>query len=229
MLPSDAPLTPNGDTARGWVTEELSRAEYGHELSPLTRAIRWLLQVLSDALGGGVGRPPVAAVLLGLFLVLLVVLVVVVIRNPVRLAHRATSAAVFDGEVHSLADARAASARAAGDGDWDMALVWAFRVLVLVLAESGVLRDAPGLTAHEAVSQAAPHFPGAVDALMGAADLFDAVRYGTAHATAADHARVTALTASLGSPDTPGTPAGPGAQEPRDAVTAPAGPVGTHR
>lgn len=213
MLPTDAPLTPDGDTARGWVTDELSRAEYGHELSPLTRAIRWILQAVSDALGGGSARPPVAAVLLVLFAIALVIVVVLVIRNPVRLTHRGSSSAVFDGEEHSLEEARERADRAAREGDLDLALVWGFRVLVLVLAESGVVRDTPGLTAREAASHASARYPQVSGELSWASDLFDAVRYGTAHATGGDHARVLVLADSLGHPapsDDPGTPSRPG-------------------
>ncbi|WP_312347711.1 DUF4129 domain-containing protein [Actinomyces sp.] len=222
MLPTDAPLTPDGDTARGWVTDELARAEYGHELSPLTRAIRWILQAVSDALGGGTARPPVAAVLLVLFAIALVIVVVLVIRNPVRLTHRGSSSAVFDGEERSPGEARERADRAAHEGDFDLALVWGFRVLVLVLAGSGVVRDTPGLTAREAVSHAAARYPQVAGELSWAADLFDAVRYGTAHATGGDHTRVLALADSLGQSapaDQSGSPSGPGLspQVPRPA------------
>lgn len=205
MHPTDAPLTPDGDTARGWVTDELSRAEYGHELSPLTRAVRWVLQTIMDALDGGVGTPPVAAVVLVLFALALVVVVVVVWRNPVRLRHRGVSSAVFDGEERSLAQARDRALAAAREGDADLALVWAFRVLVLLLAESGVVRDTPGLTAREAVSRAATRHPDHTSELSWSADLFDAVRYGTGHAAPSDHARVLALADSLAD-TTPATP-----------------------
>ena len=197
MQPADAPLTPDGDTARGWVEEELSRAEYGHELSPLTRAIRWILQALSDALGGGVARPPVAAILLVVFAVLLVVVIVLVVRNPLRFSHQLSSSAVFDGEERSLEDAQDLEAAAVSQGDWDTAVVWAFRVLVLLLAGSGLLRDTPGLTAREAASQAGDAHPGLRRELMWSADLFDSVRYGDTHATAADHSRVRALQGAL--------------------------------
>lgn len=193
MLATDAPVTPDGDTARGWVTDELSRAEYGHELSPLTRAIRWILQAVADALGGGTARPPVAAILLAVFAILLVVLVVLVVRNPVRLTHRASSSAVFDGDERSLAQARALESAAVEAEDWDAAVVWAFRVLVLLLAESGTLRETPGLTAREAASQAGDARPGSQAELRWSADLFDAVRYGDTHATREDHARLHAL------------------------------------
>lgn len=225
MLSTDAPLTPDGDTARGWVTDELSRAEYGHELSPLTRAIRWILQAISDALGGGTARPPVAVVVLVLFAIALVIVVVLVIRNPVRLRHRGSSSAVFDGEERSLGEARGRADSAAHEGDFDLAFVWGFRVLVLVLAEAGVVRDTPGLTAREAVSHATTRSHLVAGELSWAADLFDAVRYGTAHATGADHVRVLALADSLERPepgDRPGTSSRPkrppqSAQRPQSA------------
>jgi hypothetical protein len=198
------------------VADELSRAEYGHELSPLTRAIRWILQAITDALGGGTARPPVAAILIVLFAIALVIVVVLVIRNPVKLTRRGSSSAVFDGEERSLGEARGRAAAAADEGDFDLAFVWGFRVLVLVLAEAGVLRDTPGLTAREAVSHAFARYDLVAGELSWAADLFDAVRYGTAHATGGEHLRVLALADSLERP-VPGDQPGKSSQAERSS------------
>lgn len=193
MLPLDAPLTPDGDTARSWVEEELSRAEYSDELSPLTRAIRWILQTVVDALGGRHVDTPVAVLLLGAFALFLVVLVVVVVLNPVRLRARRVSSEIFDGENHSLEESARAGAEAAARGAWDEAVVWRFRVLVLTLARADVLRDSPGLTAREAAAQAGGQLGDLTQELSWSASLFDGVRYGTSHAHRDDHIRLSLL------------------------------------
>lgn len=198
MLPLDAPLTPDGDTARSWVEEELSRAEYSSELSPLTRGIRWVLQTVLDALGGGRSDTPVAVVLLVAFALFLVVLGVVVVLNPVRVRTGGSSAEVFDGEGRSLRDSLGAAANAAGRGDWDEAVVWRFRVLVLTLARARLVRDAPGLTAREATTQAGAQLGDLTKELAWSASLFDAVRYGTTHAGAGDHDRLRVLVDAVG-------------------------------
>lgn len=198
MLPLDAPLTPDGDTARSWVEEELSRAEYSSELSPLTRGIRWILQTVVDALGGRHVDTPVAVVLLVAFALFLVVLGVVVALNPVRVRAGGSSAEVFDGEGHSLRDSLGAADDAAGRGDWDEAVVWRFRVLVLTLARARLVRDAPGLTAREAATQAGVQLGDLTEELAWSASLFDAVRYGTTHAGARDHERLRALVDAVG-------------------------------
>lgn len=194
MFPLDAPpLTPDGDTARGWVTEELSRAEYGTGLTPLTRAIRWILQSLADAFGGGHTDTPIAVILLAAFAVFLVVLLLVVIANPVRLRARSGSSAVFDGEGSSWAETLEAATHAAQRGAWDEAVVWRFRALVLALARGGLVREAPGLTAREATTQAGARLADLEPGLTWAAALFDGVRYGTVHAREEDHRRLGAL------------------------------------
>lgn len=178
--PLDAPLTPDGDEARRWVRDELARAEYGTELSPLTRAIRWVLQALADAFGGGGGQVPVGAIVLILVGAILVVLLVVVLINPVRLRAHRSAGAVFDGEDHTLEDCRAAAREASRREQWDEAVIWSFRVLVLSAAAHGLVHDGPGLTAHEAAAQALAHRPDREAQWRWAADLFDAVRYGQA-------------------------------------------------
>ncbi len=197
MLPLDAPVTPDGDEAQSWVTDELSRAEYGDEASPLTRAIRWVLQLIVDAVGGGTDSPPITAVILVLVLFVLALIAVAVIRNPIHLGDHGASALVFDADPTTREDARDRAHAAGLADDWDLALVWAFRVLVLDLAARDIVRDTPGLTAHEATSQASNRIPGHSDDLAWVGGLFDRVRYGTLHATRADVGRLDSLVRAL--------------------------------
>jgi hypothetical protein len=57
------------------------------------------------------------------------------------------------------------------------------RAVARAAVERVVLDDAPGRTAHEVALALAGPFPGEADALLRAADAFDAVRYGDQRAT----------------------------------------------
>ena len=126
-------------------------------------------------------------------IVLVAVALIALILNPVR-ARRRVSASVFDEDGQSAQEVRAALKRALAEGDWDQAFVWRYRILVLEAGALGVLADTPGLTAHEAASQAARSAPALAQELMAEADLFDTVRYGEGHAGSADVERLGALT-----------------------------------
>lgn len=198
--------TPDDDEARRWLAEELARPEYGSELSPLTRFIRWILQALSDAASGGdVDIPIEVFVIVGVSIALLVLLLAVLF-NPIRLGDRRKSSAVFDGEDISIEQARERLEESLRSQDAEAVIVWAFRLVVLDLANRGVLRDGPGLTALEAAHHAGRAVPLLAVDLETAAALFDAVRYGDEPATTADvdtmltlHQRVQAVAPSRSS------------------------------
>lgn len=226
LLAADAPLTPDGDQAQSWVREELSRPEYGDRLSPLTRAIRWLLELVGGAFGQGGHQVPVGAIVLAVFAVFLVVLAVIVVRNPVRLTHRAASSAVFDGEPLTREDADARAREATAARRWDEAVVWTFRVLVADLADRGEVRDAPGLTAREATSQARRHHEDLAGELDWSSTRFDDVRYGTPGTSGADEgdvARLRGLVRALASAPAAHRhdPPGPPSATPGPTPTAP--------
>ncbi|MDC4232671.1 DUF4129 domain-containing protein [Actinomyces sp. B33] len=193
MTPAGAPLTPDDDQARSWLSDELARPEYSEELSPLTRAIRRVLQYLADVLSGsGDWRPPLEVVVLALLAIALVVIVVIVVRNPIR-ARRRAAGAVFDAETTGIVEALGALDSAREGARWDEAFVWSYRVLVLRLADAGLVHDGPGLTAHEASAHAGARLPGLAAPLTREADAFDAIRYGDAGASPADVDRLSRL------------------------------------
>ncbi|WP_034284898.1 DUF4129 domain-containing protein [Schaalia suimastitidis] len=191
-------VTPDKDEAQRWVFDELAKPEYSDELTPLTRFIRRILQWIADALEGGGTPPPLEFWLLIGFALAVIVAVAIVLFNPVRLARHRKSGAVFDGEAVSLLQAQQHLALAIQAKEWDNALVWAFRILVLSLAERGMLKDGPGVTAHEAAIAAARAVPADRDQFLTAAASFDAVRYGDASADEAMTRQVVALSERFG-------------------------------
>ena len=188
------PLTPDLDEAQSWLSEELSRGEYHRDLDPVSKFFARIYRSLAESFNwDGHGVPPVQLIVLVMVIVLVAVALIALILNPVR-ARRRVSASVFDEDGQSAQEVRAALKRALAEGDWDQAFVWRYRILVLEAGALGVLADTPGLTAHEAASQAARSAPALALELMAEADLFDTVRYGEGHAGSADVERLGALT-----------------------------------
>jgi putative membrane protein len=197
ILPSDVPLTPDSDQAQTWITEELARPEYGSELSPLTRAIRSLLELFLRGFGSGEETIPVEGIILGIFLLFLIFLGVVVLLNPVRMRRAAQRAQVFDDDSLTAEDVRRAMAEAEKSAQWDMATVWAFRLIVMELTKADILRDSPGLTAGEASERAGSRFPQLKDDFARARSSFAAIRYGDAPGTRSDYAAMRSLEGAL--------------------------------
>jgi hypothetical protein len=174
------PLTPDDDTARRWVTGELSKPEYAaarpNWFDLLSQKIAEWFGSLH--LGGGQGTSGWLAVIGGAVAVALIVLAVLRFGLP-RLNRRARAAAL-GGEVADTRTAeqlRVAADRAAAQGDWSLAVIERFRALAASLAERTVVTVRPGTTAHEVALQAAAVFPADAAGLRDAADTFDAARY----------------------------------------------------
>jgi hypothetical protein len=174
------PLTPDDDTARRWLTQELSKPEYASArpnwFDLLSRRIAEWFDSLS--LGGGHGAPGWLAVIGGGLVLVIVVFALLRFGLPRR--SRRTRARRVGGEVadtRSAEQLRAAADRAAAQGDWSLAVIERFRAIAASLAERTVVTVQPGTTAHEVALQAAGAFPAEAAALRGAADTFDAARY----------------------------------------------------
>ncbi len=220
-LVADVPVTPDRETARRWLVEELSRPEYDTQPSLLQRLLEWFLGLFD---GMGSLQAPPWQVLLGLLVaVVLVVLVARWVTGPVRLARRArrSGAVVAADDARTAAQMRRAADDAAARGDWAVAVAERFRAVVRSLEDRTVLDERPGRTAQEAASDAGVRLPGHAADLVRAATLFDAVVYGHRGATEADDASLRELDARLAAakvvaagarprPDRPAHPDGPG-------------------
>lgn len=196
MLGCEAPLTPDDEEARSWVLAELSRPDYApEEPSHLSRFFNWLLErFFSGAVKSAPASFPVAGFFIFLLGIALLAIIVIVATHPIRLRRRMRHTAVFDADSElSLTDVRKKISEARAQGDLDAVLVWSYRLFVLNLARGGILRDTPGLTANEAAQAAITALPALTDAINQATYSFAAVRYGDAHATAADCEQIDSL------------------------------------
>lgn len=196
-LGADVPVTPDRDTARRWLTEELARPEYATEPSLLQRLWEWFLGLFDGM--GGLEAPP-WKVLAGIAVALVVVVLVAWwVTGPVRLSRRtrASAAVVAADDARTAAELRAAADAAAARGDWALAVTERFRALVRSLEDRTVLDEQAGRTAQEAATDAGARLPGHAAALVDAATLFDAVVYGHRGARESDDAGLRELDARL--------------------------------
>ena len=107
-LRGDVPVTPDADTARRWLQEELLDPVYQDQPSLLMRFIDWLVGLFDGVEVLDVN--PVVASLVVVGVVLVVAVIAYVIAGPVRLSRRArTSATVFEDDTRSATDLRAAA------------------------------------------------------------------------------------------------------------------------
>ncbi|WP_022881590.1 DUF4129 domain-containing protein [Gryllotalpicola ginsengisoli] len=200
-LAADAPpLTPDDDTARRWLGDELSKPEYQAArptwFDLLSQRVKDWFESLQLP-GGGHASAGWLAVAAAVVVVGLLVAAFVAYGMP-RLGRRAVrpfSGAVADSR--SAAELRAAADAAASAGDWTLAVIERFRAIAQSLDERTVIRLRPGTTAHEVGRQAAPAFPVEAAALRDAADTFDRARYLGRAQSEADHARLRELDARL--------------------------------
>ena len=177
MLGCEIPLTPDQGEARDWLLEELSKGVYGEISGPI-------VSFVSDLIDGffrlsswrGEGTPPISLILTFLAIIAIAALIVVLILHPIRLAKR-RSRSVFEEET-STPQVRASFDEAVASQDWNLAYVWAYRLMVLGLDDHDVVSSTPGLTAREAADAATRVAPGLAPQLSTYAETFDEVRYG---------------------------------------------------
>ncbi len=199
MFFCEAPLTPDDEEARAWVSAELSRPDYlPTPPSALSRFFDWLIQHLVS--GASKAAPvgfPIEGFFIFLLFVILAIIAIIVITHPIRLRRRMRRTAVFDSDsTLSLRDVMKRIDEARASGDLDATLIWSYRLFVLYLARDGILRDTPGLTADEAGRAAQNAFPFLAAPITSATSIFASVRYGEGHASAEDCAGMDQLIAA---------------------------------
>ncbi|NUR09261.1 MAG: DUF4129 domain-containing protein [Nocardioidaceae bacterium] len=192
LLVVAAALRPDPPTARSWLDDELSRAEYRQGL--LERFQGWLADVWDRLTQGALGAHPFsAAAAIGLTVLLVVVVALLVVRVRPETRYAAGSAPLLADASVSPEQHRAEAEAALAAGDADRALVEAFRALASRSVARGLLVERPGLTAHELAAELGPRFPELAEPLAASADRFDRVFYGRFTAAPDDARRVLEL------------------------------------
>ena len=180
MLSCEVPLTPDQGEARDWLLKELAKGEYGEIRGPIVGFVKNLIDDFFRLLSWkGQGTPPISLILAILAIIVIAALVIVLILNPIRLAKRRKSGLVFEEET-SAPQVQASFDEAVAAQDWNLAYVWAYRLMVLGLDGHDVVSSTPGLTAREAADAATRVAPGLAPQLSAYAESFDKVRYGRA-------------------------------------------------
>lgn len=177
-------MRPDPDQARAWLESELAKAEY-HQQGLLQRFLDWLDGLwarLATAASDAGGLSTVLAVALALVVVAVALLVVPRIRRTPRNGN--DDRPVLGGERTSADEHRHRAEVALAEARHSDAVVEGMRALARRMVDRGVLEDTPGSTAHEIALAVADAFPDHRDHLVAVADLFDAVQYGEAAASA---------------------------------------------
>ncbi|ALE06679.1 hypothetical protein AL755_16450 [Arthrobacter sp. ERGS1:01] len=181
----DVPVTPGADEARRWAAEELAKAVYQNAKPGLAEQfIAWVKKALAGFLDGMGSLNANAGLLVVIGILLVAVIAAVAVVRPRLNRKRARDAAVFAGpSVLTAGQHRSLARAAAAAGDLDTAVSEQFRALVRAGEERDVVSPAPGRTAAEVAAELQRAFPAHGQALLRAADIFNAVRYGHAKAS----------------------------------------------
>lgn len=187
------PLEPGADEARDLLLRELTKPIYDDGMSLFERFIFWLLGLVDD--GQGVSDGVSLSLTLAVVTAGIIIIAIIFWRTgPLRRNRRiAQSVEVFEGNEEDADQLRVQAQQAASTQNWDRAVIEQFRALVRSLQDRVLISDHTGLTAQEAVSQAAVRFPGQVTDLELAARSFSDVLYGKRPATTTQYEQLRSL------------------------------------
>lgn len=182
LLPAaDDLFIPDGDQARQWAEDELSKQAY--QAAEPTWFDEWTMGIVKwfSDLFSGKGTGDLAPVFLTVIVVVIVLALVVALlvwgRPRASRSARRRTELLGERDDRTTAQLRTEADRAARDRDWDTAVVLRYRALARGLLERDLIDPTPGDTAQGIARQAAAPFPGFADRLHAAATAFDAVRY----------------------------------------------------
>jgi Domain of unknown function (DUF4129) len=178
---------------------ELSKTIYHPQQSLTERAVHFVLGWLGRLFRAGQGLPGGwwGSVALATVLVLLV-MAVLARTGPVARARRRRVGPGAAAAARTARDHREAATRLAASGDYAAAICERVRAIAAELDERGVLMPRIGRTADEFAAEAARALPPHAAELLGAARLFDEVRYGRRPGTRPGYDRVTELDTRIG-------------------------------
>lgn len=178
---------------------ELSRPVYHPQQSLTARAVHFVLAWL-DRLLRATQQVPGGWWGFVVLVVLAVILVFVVLARigPVARARRRQAGPGAVAVTRTAAEHRAAAGRLAAAGDYGGAICERVRAIAAQLDERGVLAPRIGRTADEFATEAGRALPPHAADLLGAARLFDEVRYGHRPGTRPGYDQVAGLDARIG-------------------------------
>jgi hypothetical protein len=185
------PLTRQG--AQGAARHELAKPPYQQARPPLwVRPLRWLIGRIAALWNHAAAATGGSAALLALILVGLLVVGLVLWRVGPRSrnARRGDLAFELDADV-AASDHRAAAETFARSQQWAEAVRERLRAISRDLEERVLVDRRPGRTAYELAAEGGAALPGSAARLREAADVFVAIWYGSAKASAEDYRRVT--------------------------------------
>lgn len=180
ILPVDV-FIPDGDEARHWAEQELSKQEY-QAAKPtwfdefIASILNWLTDLFTPRGAGGFAPLAVTVVVI-VIIAALVVALLVWGRPRASRAVRRRGDLLGERDDRTAAQLRAEAERRAREKDWDGAVVLRFRALARALLERDLIDPAPGATAQGIAREASEALPELGERLHLAATAFDAVRY----------------------------------------------------
>lgn len=199
LFAAEIPLTPDADTARQWVEDELQKPVYQQGESLADRFAQWLSDWIEELLStSGTANVPVLGYLLGA--VIFAVLLVLAVRfwaPALRQGRKRKGDAVLEDDFRTADEIDAAADSAERGGLYSLAVLERYRAIVRRSEERVLIDDRAGRTALEAARDIGATLPDFVAPLLDAADLFGAVLYGHRDATAADAQLVSSLAKAI--------------------------------
>lgn len=191
-------LDPTPAEARDWLEQELHGSDYQDPL--LDSVLRWIGDRVAAILDGAgklaeSGISQVITVLVALATIALLAWVLPRVRRESTVS--GANRAVLQDLTITPGSYRDRAAQAFSERRYDDAVLDGFRAIAKAMSDRTLLDDAPGRTAHEVSLALQQPFPHHGDRLAGAADLFDAVRYGDRRATADQATDIRQLDAEL--------------------------------
>jgi hypothetical protein len=201
MLGADIPVDPSSPEARDLIGQELAKPEY-QAAKPTwfdlaSKAVADWFGSLFQGPAGDAG--PVLLIVVLLLIAGLIVAAFFIFDRP-RLNRRTAKGrrGVFGTEDQRTAtELRASAAAAARAEDWVLAIEELFRALAQGLDERTIVTISPGTTATEFATLAAAAMPSERERLLGAARIFDGVRYLGRPGTASHFQMLVALDSDL--------------------------------
>ncbi|MGK9148811.1 DUF4129 domain-containing protein [Plantibacter flavus] len=176
----DVPLVPDAPGARDLLQQELSKPEYQSAQPTLWDVVSkafwdWVNSLRVPGDGPFTGLFPVVA----MTVVIVGIVIAFIVWGVPRINRRSARRLELFGEQddRSADELRRDARAAASTGDWTLALQELYRAIARALSERTVVIVTPGTTAHGFANRAAAAFPSEQAALLGAAGVFDAVRY----------------------------------------------------